>query len=66
MALAVYVMVVAPASAPLTIPVVLTVATEGSLLSHVQVPPAGLIPRVITLPSHTDAGPLMAAGLLYT
>ncbi len=53
-------MVSAPAATPVTIPPVLTVATEVLLLLHV--PPEVASESVMDDPSQTDAEPPIAAG----
>jgi hypothetical protein len=53
----VYAMVVVPAATPVTIPVLLMVATDVTLLAHV--PPVTVLESVIKLPAQTDEGPVM-------
>lgn len=61
--LMVYVMVTAPASTPVTTPVVPSIAAiDGLLLLHVPPPVPCVIVTVYVL--HTLAGPLIADGVL--
>ena len=57
--------VAVPANTPVTTPVVApTVAVAVEVLLHVI--PVVTSPRVIVEPSHTDVGPVMAAGVALT
>ncbi len=61
----VYVMTGTPAATPVTTPVPeATVANEGLLL--VQVPPDGVLLRVVVVVTHTDVAPVMPVGVLLT
>lgn len=57
----VYVIVVVPAERPLTTPVVVLIsAVPGRLLA--QVPPAGVLFKVVVLPTHTTGDPMINPG----
>jgi hypothetical protein len=57
-------MLVVPDAIPVTTPVVLTVPAAGLLLT--QVPPVTLCVSVAVLPTHTDEGPDIVVGAVFT
>jgi hypothetical protein len=57
-------MIPVPAAAPVTTPVLPVTVSAGEVVFHV--PPVTGSDSVIVLPLHTEAGPVIAVGVVFT